>query len=259
MNNLIAFDKEFLSLQKSLKSYLYRLSANKLDTEDLLHDTYIKAKQNISSFKGNSSIKTWIFAIATNLARDNNRVKNRWELDAQDKCKNATVNSVDCQYRINLSFNNQATKNFELCEHINYCFTCLSKNLKLEEQIALILKEIFHFTIKEISEIINKTQSVVKHLLHNSREKLQIVYSNRCSLINKSGVCYQCAELNDYLQDRKDSFQKINKLGLSDQNSSKENLNIRLRLIEKINPMEGDGAELEDTIMQILRKEINDF
>lgn len=249
---------EFEIYAEQLKSYLYRLTANKEDAEDLLHDTFIKAHEKIETFKGNSSLKTWVFSIATNLAKDNQRVKNRWDLDVQDKCKNAAVENPKVAERIVSSFNSQSDLQFEIKEHINYCFTCIAKNLTLEKQIAIILKEIYDFKRTEIAEILNVTEGVVKHLLHDGRNELQLKYENRCALINKTGVCYQCAELNDYLQTEKNSTEKISKLGLNYDKTPEENLNIRFQIINQINPLNSNGADLEDTIMQILRETIID-
>ncbi|MCP4402890.1 MAG: hypothetical protein GY801_37010 [bacterium] len=42
---------------------------------------------------------------------------------------------------------------FEIKEYIDFCFTCLSKTLPIEQQIALILKDIYAFKRKEILKI----------------------------------------------------------------------------------------------------------
>jgi len=258
METVIDIENEFLAIQGNLKSYLYRLSGNKLDSEDLLHDTYLRAKDKIGTFKGQSSFKTWVFAIATNLSKDNRRVKNRWEMDAQDKCKEYTMSNVDCQQRLISSFQSQEVNSFGIEEHINYCFTCIAKNLKLEQQIAIILKEFYHFKRQEIAQIIGKTEGVVKHLLHDARKELQLKFEHRCAMINKNGICYQCAELNDTLQGIPDSGTKIQKYGFSPENTMKANLDIRFKLINQINPLESNGANLEDTILQLLREAIED-
>ncbi len=259
MQNLqIDIETEFVAIKDQLKSYLYRLSANKEDAEDLAHDSYIRVKEKIHTFKGNSSLKTWVFAIATNLAKDNQRVKNRWELEVQDHCKEAALANQHYQNRIISVFQNQPDKQFEISSHINYCFTCIAKNLDIEQQIVIILKEFYHFKRKEIAEIIGKTEGIIKHLLHDGRKELQMKYNQRCAMINKTGVCYQCAELNDFLQEKPDSELKIRRLGLSKEKDPKLNLNLRFQLINKINPLTGDAENLEDTILQILRETIND-
>jgi hypothetical protein len=61
------------------------------------------------------------------------------------------------------------------------------------------------------------------------------------------------------LQGTGDSRKKIKKLELKPENADKKNLDIRFRLINKINPLEGNGASLEDTILQILRETIKDI
>jgi RNA polymerase sigma-70 factor, ECF subfamily len=258
MESVFDIESEFLSIKNQLKSYLYRLCANKPDSEDLLHDTYIKVKDNIGTFKGRSSFKTWVFTIATNLAKDNRRVKNRWALDAQDKCKEAAMANSENQQKMFNAFQSQIQKQFEIAEHINYCFTCIAKNLSLEQQVAIILKEFYQFASNEIANILSRSESVVKHLLHDARKELQAKYEYRCAMINKNGICYQCAELNDTLQGYSDSEQKIRSLQLSRDKKASENLDIRFAIINKINPLEGNSADLEDTIVQILRQAIDD-
>lgn len=251
-------ENDFLELRDHLKAYLYRLTANLQDAEDLLQDTYIRTKKKYNTFKHESSFKTWVFAIATNLAKDNQRVKNRWKLEVQDECKNAALSNKHLQERIINTFHCQAEKQFELVEHINYCFTCIAKNLTLEKQIAIILKEFYDFKRTEIAGILHSTEGVVKHLLHDGRKELQQKYNQRCALINKTGVCCQCAELNDFLQEEKNATKKIAKLGLNQSNTDEQNLEIRFQLINKINPLNSNGADLEDIILQILRETIND-
>ena len=83
------FEKEFIAFQPQLKSYLFRLTTCKQDSEDLTHETYIKALDKIDTFKGKSNLKTWVFAIATNLAKDHFRVKERWGEDWTDLVRDA--------------------------------------------------------------------------------------------------------------------------------------------------------------------------
>ncbi len=72
------FQTQFLQLKPQVQSYLFRLTAHRQDAEDLLHDTYLKASRNLSSFAAKAKLKTWVFAIATNLAKDNFRARQRY-------------------------------------------------------------------------------------------------------------------------------------------------------------------------------------
>ncbi len=245
-------------LKESIAAYLYRLTANKEDAEDLVQETYLKVAEKIETFQQRSSFKTWVFSIATNLAKDNRRAKNRWQMEAQDACKAAARVNSKYQERMNAAFEEQTDKKFELAEHINYCFTCIAKNLTLEKQIAVVLKEFYDFKRAEIAEILNVSEGVVKHLLYDGRKELQLKYQERCSLINKGGACYQCAELSNYFEKNNQAEEKIAQLELKSSNSPEINLDLRFQLINRINPLTGNGAKLEDTILQILRETIQD-
>jgi len=63
-------DEAFRQFFKLYSARLYvnikRLVANQEDANDILQDTFMKAYQNISDFRGESSLFTWLFRIATN-------------------------------------------------------------------------------------------------------------------------------------------------------------------------------------------------
>jgi len=245
---------DFLEIRPKLAGYLYRLTTNKQDMEDLLQETFLRVSEKINSFRGESSFLTWVFSIATNLAKDHQRVRNRWSLDAQDKCKEAAIASEDVRSRMKQSFASLPEKKFELAEHMNYCFTCIAKNLNLEQQIAIVLKEVYDFDRKEIAAILNVSEGSLKHILHNGRKELQTKFENRCALINKTGACYQCAQLNDYFEESKTAEAKIAGLRLHPENTRDENFQIRLNLIKQIDPVNGNGAPLHETLLQILQE-----
>jgi RNA polymerase sigma-70 factor (ECF subfamily) len=69
--------KEFEIIKGLLKSFILRITASVPDAEDIVQDTHLKATDKLSSFRGESSLKTWIFAIASNLAKDNVRARKR--------------------------------------------------------------------------------------------------------------------------------------------------------------------------------------
>src|SRR5437868_15429462 len=86
-------NKEFESHLDKLKSYLVRITASVADVEDIAQDTYIKASEKLSSFRGESSLKTWLFAIASNIAKDNLRAQKRWTENVTDITKEAALSN----------------------------------------------------------------------------------------------------------------------------------------------------------------------
>lgn len=240
---------EFEKISPKLKSYLFRLTAHKEDAEDLLQETFIKASGNIHSFQQKSSLKTWIFAIATNLAKDHLRAKERWPLNAMDFAREESHKHPEIHVAKFLEINKTSpTGRFELREHINFCFTCIGKTLPIDHQMAVLLKEIFDFKVNEIADILNRTEGVVKHLLFNGRKTMEEIFDQRCSLINKNGACHQCSELNGIFNPKQNFQEQKNLIGLENDrgDKTKEQLfELRANIAKAITPHECDGADLQ--------------
>ena len=120
-----AFQQLFAEFQAPLKSYIYRLLTDRNYTEDLVHDTFVKAFDKISTFKGKSSLKTWVFQIATNLAYDYLKKYKRWSSDAQDQAKALAMSSTAIQQNFQQVHANSPYGRYEIREHIDFCFTCI--------------------------------------------------------------------------------------------------------------------------------------
>jgi RNA polymerase sigma-70 factor (ECF subfamily) len=241
--------KEFEANKSQLRSYLFRLTANREDTQDLLQDTYIKASEKLASFENRSSLKTWIFAIATNLARDHFRSKKRWSDDAMDLAREESVRHPEIHLARFMDINQSSLQGaFEIGEHINFCLTCTGKTLPIEQQIALLLKEIFDYRISEIACILDVTEGVVKHLLHDARMSMQNIFEKRCSLINKKGVCHQCSELNGIFNPKQNFREQMIKQELDSDIAGKSNehlFDIRTKIAKAVDPYESSGADLQ--------------
>ena len=257
-----AFQTLFAEFQNQLKSYLYRLLTDRNDTEDLVHDTFIKSFDKISTFKGNSSLKTWVFQIATNLAYDHLKKYKRWQTDAQEKSRVLASGNADIQKAFLFIKSNATSGAYEIKEHIDFCFTCISKTLLIENQVALILKDIYDFSVNDICLILAKSKGVVKHLLINARKTMTTVFENRCALINKNGVCHQCSELNGFFNPKKNQQEELMKVDLvkASKTFNREELyNLRTTLVREIDPLRSNGTDIQDIIMKCTRVAIGEL
>lgn len=240
--------REFESFKGQLKSYVIRITTNVQDTEDILQETYIKAHEKLETFKGDSSLKTWVFTIASNLAKDHLRYRKRWPENVTDICKEAAMNNSQFFGEAMQIAQTSPQGQFEMKEHIAFCFTCISKSLPLEQQIAVMLKEVYDFKVKEIAQIMDQTDAMVKYYLHTGRSKMIQVFDHRCALINKQGVCHQCTELNGIFNPQQKAQEEIVKIEMAKQaeNADKEHLfDLRMKVLKEIDPFESGAAELQ--------------
>jgi RNA polymerase sigma-70 factor (ECF subfamily) len=239
---------QFETFQGELKSFLLRMTASVQDTEDILQETYLKAHAKIDTFRGESSLKTWVFSIASNLARDLLKSKKRWPENVTDICKDAALgNRQFFQEALHI----RATSpqgNFEIREHIAFCFTCVSKSLPLEGHLVLLLKEVYAFKVKEISQILQISGAMVKYHLHVSRKKMIEIFDHRCSLINKTGICHQCTELNGIFNPKQKAQEELVKIQMAREaeNRSQDDLfDLRMKILQELDPFESGASELQ--------------
>jgi len=242
------FNQEFESITGQLKSYLLRITASIVDAEDIVQDTYIKAQEKLGTFRGESSLKTWLFTIASNLAKDNLRAQKRWTENVTDISKEAVLNNKQffreaMDIRLTSPYGQ-----FEVKEHIAFCFTCVSKSLPLEQQLCIFLKEVYEFKVSEIVTILNTTEAMVKYYLHAGRSKMTDIFEGRCALINKEGVCHQCSELNGIFNPKQNTQEELMKIDLVRQaeSGSKEHLlDLRMQILKEIDPFESKASALQ--------------
>jgi len=251
-----AFQVLFAVFQNQLKSYLYRLLANRNDAEDLTHDSFIKAFDKLSTFKGEASLKTWVFQIATNLSYNYLQRQKRWTADVSEQAKKMVLKNVDLRNSIIKVHETSPAATYDIKEHIDTCFTCISKNLPIENQIALMLKDIYDFSVTEICLILDKTEGVIKYLLQDGRKTMTDIFDNRCALINKNGVCHQCSELNGWFNPKQNQQEEIMKLDLvkgSKKYDRQELYFMRTNLVKAIDPLHSKGADLQDILLRCNR------
>lgn len=239
---------EFEMFQRELKSFLLRMTASVQDAEDIVQETYLKARSKIDTFRGESSLKTWVFSIASNLARDLLKSKKRWPETVTDICREEALRNRQFFQEAMQIRQTSPQGNFEIKEHIAFCFTCISKSLPLEGHLVLLLKEVYAFKVREISQILQMSEPMVKYHLHVSRSKMMDIFDHRCSLINKQGICYQCTELNGIFNPKQNAQEELVKIDMAREagNKSREELfDLRMKILRQLDPFESGASELQ--------------
>lgn len=144
---------------KAIYNYLLSLTKNQSIAEELLQETFYSAIKNISKFKKESSLKTWLYKIA----------KNKWN----DYCKkNNKLNEVS----LNEESKELLYSAFE--EDIfnkDILINIFKKIHKLDEtsKEIIYLRIGTNFNFKEISNIVGKTEANVKVIFHRAKIKLK--------------------------------------------------------------------------------------
>ncbi len=251
-----AFYDLYAQFRDELKSYLYRLVADRADAEDLAQDAFVRAFDKLSSFEQRSSLKTWVFAIATRLAWDTLRHRKRWPADILDLAKAEASAHATVRDYLERVARVSPHGTFEIAEHVNFCFTCVSKTLPLEQQVALLLRDVYRFSTVEVAQIMDAGEGAVKHYVRDARFTMARVFDDRCALVRQDGPCHQCSELNGWLNPRLAAQVEVVALGelrAARHASRTRLLELREGLVQALDPLRGHGADLHEAFFSLHR------
>lgn len=149
-----AFDALVRKYQSSLRRFFLNLTMGDVFlSDDLAQETFIKAYLNIRSFKGIAAFSTWLFRIAYNVFCDSVKTRKYYE--------NLSTSEIDTSHNIHNAYSEEKAD----------VFTAL-KQLKKEEQTAILLCYMEDKTHKEIARIMNLPLGTVKTHILKGKEKI---------------------------------------------------------------------------------------
>lgn len=241
-----ALERLFREQEAGLFRLLYRMLGNRADAQDLLQECWIRGQRGIGAFRdGPGALKAWWFGIASRLAVDHLRHRQRWRVEAQLIAEQETDSQPDELDNL-AAIMSEPDFRFEVKEHISFCFTCIGRTLSPTEQAALLLREVFEFSNSEAARMLAISEPVLRHRLSSARRQMTEHFEGLCQLINKTGRCYQCATLRDFAPEgfRSELITRIEPADGSHANLSEALLDGRIAIVKTADLENGGSAKL---------------
>lgn len=169
-------DFEFHAVHDRFRSrvlrYLTRL-VGEGEAEDLAQSVMLKISEGLPGFRGESSLSTWIYRIATNAALDRLRRRTIQSPAAME------LESVE----IDVLPDTQApsVEKTAIREEMNACIRDFIERLPDNYKTVMVLSEVEGFKNNEIAAILELSLDTVKIRLHRAREKLRKDLEAGCS------------------------------------------------------------------------------
>lgn len=169
-------DALYQQYSKMIHLYLIRFVGDSA-AEDLTQEVFLKVNSGLDKYRGDSSIKTWIYRIATNVAKDY----------LKSTAYKASVKQVPIleseleQFDLSLNSSTSPEESFRTNE-MNECINEFIHRLPIKYSSVLALSELGDMKAKEISHILELSIGTVKVRLHRAREKLKSELEMGCNI-----------------------------------------------------------------------------
>jgi RNA polymerase sigma-70 factor, ECF subfamily len=187
-----AFDQLASLYQDRLRRFISRKLSNDADSEDLCQDVLFRAYSKLNTFRGGSGFDTWLIAIAKRAVAEYYRsglcptILRQDQIDAPLHAAEKMLPTYDHSFEEICDIRNQ----------IRNCLITMMKTLTHEQQVALVLCDIYGFSDKASCRMIGKNLAVFKHLLHKSRHLMNLISHDTCAVVGKTGDFSQCLSCN---------------------------------------------------------------
>jgi len=177
-----AYQRLVDSYRGELHAHCYRMLGSVHDAEDALQETLLRAWRGLGGFEGRSSLRSWLYRIATNasLTMLEKRPKRVLPIDygpAADPHEgpgDPLVESVWVEPYADERFGVEdglagPEARYEQREAVELAFVAALQNLPPNQRAVLILREVLGFSAREAAETLDTTTASVNSALQRAR------------------------------------------------------------------------------------------
>lgn len=170
--DVTAFETLVSERSGEIYGLLYRLTENVDEARDLTQETFLRAFQSIGHFRGDSDIRTWIYRIAINQARNRWRWWRRRKRDVTFSLDSNETKSHE-QLIENLKAATLDPETDTLSRERERLLRKALSTLKAVYREAVILRDIEGFAYEEIAIALDISVGTVKSRLARGRQELK--------------------------------------------------------------------------------------
>jgi RNA polymerase sigma-70 factor (ECF subfamily) len=174
---------ELESHRRELTAHCYRMLGSPFEAEDAVQDTLLRAWRSIERFEGRSSLRSWLYRIATNVCLDMLDAKQRrarpmdlGEARSPDGPigeilpETTWIEPVPDALVVAQAGDPAAVA--EAHETIRLAFVAALQHLPPRQRAALILCEVLHWKAAEVAELLDTSVAAVNSSLQRARATL---------------------------------------------------------------------------------------
>jgi RNA polymerase sigma-70 factor, ECF subfamily len=170
--------------RRELLAHCYRMTGSLHDAEDLVQETYLRAWKAYSGFKGQSSLRTWLYRIATNTCLTALEGRQRRPLPTglgapSSDPTGELVERTEVPWLEPLpDQHDDPTDPATIVgsrESVRLAFVAALQHLSPRQRAVLVLRDVLQWKAAEVGEAIGASTAAVNSLLQRARAQLDAV------------------------------------------------------------------------------------
>ncbi len=168
--------------RSALIGYCYRMLGSPAEAEDAVQDTLLRAWRSVDRFEGRSSLKSWLYRIATNVCLDHLEGRQRrarpMDLGPASAAELANLNALSNESWIEpipdtlVAQDPDPAEAAVRSESIRLAFVAALQQLPPRQRAALILCEVLHWKASEAAELLETSTASINSALQRARATL---------------------------------------------------------------------------------------
>jgi RNA polymerase sigma-70 factor, ECF subfamily len=172
--------------QAQLRAHCYRMLGSLVDADDALQETLLRAWRGLARFEGRSSLRSWLYRIATNvcLRMIEKRPKRVLPIDygpaadPHESFGEPLTESVwlepypDAELRVDAPLLGPDAR-YEQRESIELAFAAAFQHLPARQRAVLILRDVLGFSARETADALETTPVSIDSALQRARKAVE--------------------------------------------------------------------------------------
>jgi RNA polymerase sigma-70 factor, ECF subfamily len=166
----------------ALTGHCYRMLGSAFDADDAVQDTMVRAWRALSKFDGRSSLRTWLYRIATNVCLDLLSARSRRARPIEEGPAGTTDDELETRPRtywlepipdaLMLPADADPFETVALRQSTRLAFVAALQHLPPRQRAALLLSEVLGWSAQEVAGSLEMSVAAVNSALQRARATL---------------------------------------------------------------------------------------
>lgn len=160
--------------RRALMAHCYRMTGSIYEAEDLVQETYIRAWRSYERFEGRSSVRTWLYRIATNVCLTSLEGKERRPMPTGLGTSDSAASDVMIENN-EIPWLEPVPDTAVLAaerDSVRLAFVAALQHLPPRQRAVLILRDVLRWKASEVAEALDTSTAAVNSALQRAHAQL---------------------------------------------------------------------------------------